>query len=109
MNWIDFSKEKPKREPNRWILLWTPDGPDVLWIGAKLDFAKVESEITHWAEIEPPGNPPTPDLFEEWFRTVGVFIFDNPNGKYALARAAYDKGWDAAIRWKEKNFDGSTQ
>ena len=43
----------------------------------------------------------TPDPFEEWFRTVGVFIFDNPNGKYALARAAYDKGWDAAIRWKE--------
>jgi len=45
---------------------------------------------------------PTPDPFEEWFRTVGVFIFDNPNGKYALARAAYDKGWDAAIKWKEE-------
>ena len=112
MNWIDFSKERPKEEPKRKILVYFQ--ADGAFITDTFD-ANLTHNATHWAEIEPPLPPlspvavafnkaldgPTPDPFEEWFRTVGVFIFDNPNGKYALARAAYDKGWDAALRWKE--------
>lgn len=143
MKWIDFKEREPIK--HREIRVRSYEGKEsTIRTNELLDYPYL---ITHWAEIEPPGErwskskeerfqelasleaqslftddliiefrkliverrhhigtepPPTPDPFEEWFRTVGVFIFDNPNGKYELAKAAYDKGWDAAIKWKEK-------
>ena len=53
MNWIDFSKEKPKAEPNRQILLRDEGG----WYGASWSTSEINAVYTHWAEIEPPTKP----------------------------------------------------
>jgi len=65
MNWIDFSKEKPKEEPHRPLLVRLPDNT----------YERVNSinydrfgRITHWAEIEPPNN--------SWNRVAGLRVVD---------------------------------
>ena len=88
MNWIDFSKEKPKEEPHRPLLVRLPDNT----------YERVNSinydrlgRITHWAEIEP---PPKPDPFEEaWMKEFPSCV--------TYSKSVARHWWDAAIRWKE--------
>ena len=91
MNWIDYSKRKPEPEPKRqlWVKIREKDNHvyySVAWSTASFDV----DYITDWAEIEPP-SPPTPDPFEELFQNC------HSEEKHLLRQ-----GWDAAIRWKEK-------
>jgi hypothetical protein len=96
MNWIDFSKEKPKA-PGRQIRVRYHDlSEDIWWIGGTCGFGP---QPTHWAEIEPPVTKttqdllqPTPDPFEEWWYGSAPANCDKPSAQ---------TGWDAAIRWKE--------
>lgn len=113
MNWIDFSREKPKEEPVREILLLFPNGTKGVRLTSTLPHWSAD-DATHWAEIEGPEwtddakeakkivdrelaryraskePPPTPDPFEEWCVKVG-------RTPTSISREV----WDAAIKWKE--------
>ena len=60
MNWIDCNLRKPEAEPNRWLLARLGPGGFGTFSSKFLSAVKpLELEavggITHWAEIEPPG------------------------------------------------------
>jgi len=96
MNWIDFSKERPKEEPKRKILVYFQ--ADGAFITDTFD-ANLTHNATHWAEIEPPDLDPHPcpvDPFEVWWRNEPVRCLEVEGFKERQRKA-----WDAAIRWKE--------
>ena len=121
MNWIDFSKERPKEEPHRNVLVcFKASHSNAVYSTATLSQWPMH-RITHWAEIEPPQKqhkddletlltglielgakiqgirhkepPPTPDPFEE--------AFDRLWKTSCTGKEFAKLFWDAAIRWKE--------
>jgi len=117
MNWIDFSKERPKA-PGRQIRVRYHDlSEDIWWIGGTGGFGP---QPTHWAEIEPPDKEHIESL-HHIPEVSKMVLYDHPQpptpGPSDPLRAAWRKirhptwnitdqeyfkaGWDAAIKWKE--------
>lgn len=84
MNWIDFKKEKPKEEPERLILISFRSNLYQVVYTKRL----TSTEITHWAEIEP---PPKPDPFEEFWVKADLLITRMP-------KDVVREIWDATIK-----------
>lgn len=91
MNWTLFSKERPKEEPRRQIIVQWPHGVYSLkWTN------ELNELITHWAEIEPPTTPDPLSVAWNHYHNSPSYCH------HTSALEHFKEGWDAAIRWKEK-------
>ena len=103
MNWIEYSKEEPKEEPNR--ELWVRYSDKTYGV-ERSDAVKFwPDEITHWAEIEPPWEPPRTEPTEFDRQMAKLPRTKEEMGPYLLKLGAIWKkeAEEAEMRRKEGN------
>jgi hypothetical protein len=94
MNWIDFSKERPKEEPRRRVLVLTKER-DAYSMWSNDPFLDTAIIRTHWAEIEPPVNesPLTPyGHFLKWWKSRPQSHHVDCDTQHQTAREAFEAG-----------------